>query len=135
MSAVPVVQLINSFESTTTALNISVHKQTVSHSYNPPSTDSTLHSPPTKLFKGTSSVYILDLPFNSSLSEMKGCFLYVCMNMYVCVYMLVSHHGRGCLLHAAQDKTLAVLPNLVLPITQPVHQSWQHCRQRWRSGH
>ncbi len=44
----------------------------------------------------------------------------------------VSHHGRGRLLHTAKDESLAVLPDLVLPIAQPVHQSWQNYRQKKR---
>lgn len=47
-------------------------------------------------------------------------------------HVCVTHHGRGSLLHAAKDEGLAVLPDLVLPITQPVHQSWQHYRDRKR---
>ena len=41
-------------------------------------------------------------------------------------YVSVSHHGRGSLLHTAKDQSLAVFPDLVLPIAQPVHQSWQN---------
>lgn len=55
-------------------------------------------------------------------------------DFYVC--MCVSHHGRGGLLHGTEDESLAVLPDLVLPITQSVHQSWQDYRQkqRWIKG-
>lgn len=53
---------------------------------------------------------------------------------HIYVLVCVSHHGRGTLLHTAKDDSLAVLPDLVLPIAQPVHQSWQNYRQeiRWR---
>lgn len=55
---------------------------------------------------------------------------FTCLGNGLCVCVCVSHHWRGSLFHAAKDEGLAVLPDLVLPITQPVHQSWQHYTQR-----
>lgn len=38
----------------------------------------------------------------------------------------VPHHGWSGLLHTAKDESLAVFPDLILSIPQPVHQSWQN---------
>ena len=43
------------------------------------------------------------------------------VSVCVCVCVGLPHHGRGGLLYAAKDKSLAIIPDLVLPITQPVH--------------
>lgn len=44
--------------------------------------------------------------------------------------MCVPHHGWSSLLHTAKDEGLAVFPDLILSIPQPVHQSWQNYREQ-----
>lgn len=51
-----------------------------------------------------------------------------CSRDDVGIAVCVSHHGRGSLFHAAKDESLAVFPDLILPIAQPVHQGWQDYR-------
>lgn len=47
-----------------------------------------------------------------------------------CFQLSVSHHGWSSLLHTAKDEGLAVFPDLILSIPQPVHQSWQNYRRK-----
>lgn len=44
--------------------------------------------------------------------------------------MCVPHHGWSSLLHTAKDEGLAVFPDLIFSIPQPVHQSWQNYREQ-----
>lgn len=46
----------------------------------------------------------------------------------------VSHHGWSSLFHTAKDEGLAVFPDLILSIPQPVHQSRQNYGQQKESS-